>query len=88
MASDSNSINLKHSQLNHADKSPVYDISDQYVCHLWTKTGHLIMATEEGDLLLLNYSGELLERIETSPGDRIVAMTEFSRGVIVGGENG
>lgn len=46
------------------------------------------MATEEGDLLLLNYSGELIERIETSPCDRIVAMTEFSRGVIVGGENG
>lgn len=48
-----------------------------------------MVATADGDLLLVNYNGELLERIESSPtGHRILSMTTFQRGVIVGGENG
>jgi hypothetical protein len=62
--------------------------SKEYACHLWTKDCQLIVATEQGELLLLSYTGELVEFIKTSPGKRIISMHAYSRGIIVAGEYG
>lgn len=48
----------------------------------------MIVATEQGELLLLSYSGELIEKIATSPFKRIISMYAYSRGIIVAGERG
>ena len=47
-----------------------------------------VVATDDGYLLLLNYTGELVEVLENSPKQRILCMIEFSRGIIIGGEDG
>ena len=47
-----------------------------------------VVATYDGKLLLLNYSGELVEIVENSPKKKITCMIEYERGIIVGGEDG
>ncbi len=64
-----NSIDLKHSQLNKADEmSGAWSFNDKnFSCHLWTKQMLFVVATYDGKLLLLNYSGELVEIVANSP---------------------
>ena len=42
-----------------------------------------VVATYDGKLLLLNYSGELVEIVENSPKKKITCMIEYERGIIV-----
>jgi hypothetical protein len=49
----------------------------------------LVVATDEGDILLCNYNGEYKEYIISSPkGEEIRSITAFGRGIIVGGTKG
>ena len=47
-----------------------------------------MVATDQGELLLVNYNGQLSEKVTVAQGQKITCMTAHSRGIIVGGENG
>lgn len=84
---ENNAFDPKHTQLNHIAGKKVQH-STQYACHIWTKDAQLVVATEQGELLLCKYTGEMTQKIDHSPGKRIICMTVFNRGIIVGGEDG
>ena len=76
-----------HTQLNNKDRH----VSTQYSCHTWMQdTGRLIVCTENGEIMLCESSGEFMSYIHESPGEgfRIQSIVPFSRGFLIGGENG
>jgi len=76
-----------HTQLNNKDRQ----ISTHYSCHTWMQdTGRLVVATENGEIMLCETSGEFMAYINESPGEgyKIQTIVAFSRGFIVGCENG
>jgi hypothetical protein len=60
IAPDFSTFELVHSQLMADGHAPGQSkVSTEYSCHTWTKdTGNLVVATEQGDIIICNYSGE------------------------------
>lgn len=89
VSTDLHSINLLQQEL-FATSDDGHEVSKDYSCHIWTKdTMQLLVCTNEGDMLLLNHSGEFLKYIPESPyGCSIDSICAFSRGLIVAGEGG
>lgn len=84
---DLNEFVADHTQLNNKDRH----ISTQYSCHTWMQdTGRLVVCTENGEIMLCETSGEFMNFIHESPmeGFRITTIVSFSRGFIIGGDNG
>lgn len=53
-----------HSQINAEDYAPDPDsVSTDYSCHLWTKESLLVVASDNGDIMMMNHSGELSDYI-------------------------
>jgi hypothetical protein len=53
-------------------------------------TGRLLVCTENGEIMLLENSGEYLSFIPTSPmgGVRIQCVVPYSKGFLIGGDSG
>ena len=84
---DLNEFIADHTQLNNKDRQ----LTTQYSCHAWMQdTGRLIVCTENGEIMLCETSGEFMAYIHDSPGEsfKIQTIVPFSRGFIVGCENG
>lgn len=57
----------KHSQVNYKDR----EVSNNYACHCWMEFDgslRLIVATVEGDIIVLENSGDYLAYVQDSPG--------------------
>ena len=65
-------------------------ISTNYTCHAWTlDTGRLVVGTDMGDILLMDYEGQFLQYLVDSPrGHCIDSMFAYNRGLIVGAKPG
>ena len=66
-------------------------VSTNYTCHTWIKdTARIVVATEEGDVMLLDCEGVFLAYIPESPrhGMRIECLILAQHGLIVAGLNG
>ena len=80
-----------HTQVNNKDKD--IEISTKYSCHGWMQDGRLIVCTELGEIILCETDGSYMAYIPESPSEdegapfKIEAITPFSRGFIVSGEN-
>ena len=87
LSEDFQSFEKFHTQL----LPPDGELSTNYTCHTWTKehTPRLVVATDEGDILLCNSTGEFFTRIESSPYKQMIdCVISYSHGLIFGGENG
>ena len=76
-----------HTQVNSKDRS----LTTAYSCHTWMQdTGRLVLCTDNGEIMLLDTTGEYMAFVNESPMDnfKIVCIVPFSRGFIIGGENG
>ena len=65
-------------------------ISNNYTCHAWLQDGRLLVCTDQGEIMLLESDGSYKMLISDSPGDGfyIDCITTFSKGFIIGGDNG
>lgn len=53
-------IEQKHSQMNNKDP----DLSTSFTCHTWLTDGRLIVCTAEGEIMMLESSGEYKKFIQ------------------------
>ena len=60
-------------------------ISMHYTCHLWIE-GRLLVCTDQGEILLLDSSGEYKMLLDQSPqdGSAIHCITQISKGFVIG----
>ena len=86
LSTDLTSFEVHHTQL----RPPREDISTDYTCHVWTKDSmQLVVCTANGDVMLVNHSGEFLLYLPQSPeGNQIDCIFASSHGFMIGGENG
>lgn len=76
-----------HTQVNNKDRQ----LSTAYSCHTWMlDTGRLLLCTENGEIMLLENSGEYFAFIPSSPlnGMKISCVTPYSKGFLIGSETG
>ena len=84
---DNQEFEADHTQMNHQETY----ISSKYLCHDWGKTdGRIIVGTDQGEILLLETTGEYKCKVEDSPMQdfEIACIENYSRGFIVGGTSG
>ena len=81
-----NGIRPEHSGLTKKESH----ISNHYTCHTWLPEGKIIICTDQGELLLLESSGEYKMLLSCSPGDGfyIEAITNYSKGFMIAGDTG
>jgi len=77
-----------HTQVNNKDR----ELSTKYSCHCWMNDGRLVVCTELGEIMVLETNGEFLAYVPESPIEdegefKIEAITAFTRGFIVSGED-
>jgi hypothetical protein len=65
-------------------------ISNHYTCHTWLPDGRLLVCTDQGEIMLLEMSGEYRSLLSESPGDGfyIECIQTYSKGFIIAGDNG
>ena len=65
-------------------------ISNNYTCHTWLPEGKIIICTDQGELLLLESTGEYKMLLSCSPGDGfyIESITNYSKGFMIAGDTG
>lgn len=66
-------------------------LSSNYSCHTWMlDTGRLLICTENGEIILLENSGEFFNFVSTSPmnGMKITCVVPYSKGFLIGSETG
>jgi hypothetical protein len=65
-------------------------ISNNYTCHTWLPDGRLIVCTDQGDIMLLESTGDYKMLLPESPGEGfyIECVITYSKGFIIGGDNG
>jgi hypothetical protein len=61
-----------------------------YSTHLWLPEGRLLVSTDQGEIMLVEQSGDYKMLLPESPGEGfdIRCMKVFSKGFIVGGDQG
>ena len=76
-----------HTQVNNKDR----EISSSYSCHSWMlDTGRLLVCTENGEIMLLENTGEFLAYINHSPlnSANITCIVPYGKGFIIGSDQG
>jgi cilia- and flagella-associated protein 57 len=65
-------------------------ISNHYTCHTWLPEGKIIICTDQGELLLLESTGEYKMCLDCSPKDGfyIEAIAIYSKGFMIAGDTG
>jgi hypothetical protein len=66
-------------------------VSSEYACHSWLDgNAKLIIGTRQGEILILENSGEFQCTLDCSPGDglSIECIVHYTRGFIVGCSEG
>ena len=65
-------------------------IANHYTCHTWLPEGKIIICTDQGELLLLESTGEYKMLLSCSPGDGfyIEAIANYSKGFMIAGDTG
>jgi hypothetical protein len=66
-------------------------ISNNYTCHAWLPDGRLIICTDQGEIMLLESSGDYKMLLAESPGEAlqyIECVITYSKGFIIAGESG
>jgi hypothetical protein len=65
-------------------------VSNNYTAHLWLPEGRLLVATDQGEIMLCEQNGEYKMLLPESPGEgfHIMCMHPFSKGFICGGDQG
>ncbi len=83
---ENNSLKQTHGQIAKKEAH----ISNFYTCHAWMPDGRLIVCTDQGEIMLLESSGDYKMLLAESPGEGffIETIIVYSKGFIIGGENG
>jgi WD40 repeat protein len=83
---DSNILQPKHVSILKKESH----ISNNYTCHTWLPDGRLLVCTDQGEIMLLEMSGEYRQLLSESPGDGfyIECIQTYSKGFIIAGDNG
>lgn len=65
-------------------------VSNHFTCHAWLQDGRLIVCTDQGEIMLLESSGEYKMLLNCSPGEGffIEAVQTYSKGFLIAGDNG
>jgi len=65
-------------------------LSSEFTCHCWSNDGRIIVCTSRGEIMLCESTGEFSAFIPSSPVDEcnIISICSYTRGFIVGGEDG
>lgn len=66
-------------------------VSSNYTAHLWLPdNGRLLVATDQGEIMLCEQGGEYKMLLPESPGEgfHVMCMHPFSKGFICGGDQG
>jgi hypothetical protein len=65
-------------------------ISNNFTCHAWLPDGRLIVCTDQGEIMLLESSGDYKMLLAESPGEGfyIECVITYSKGFIIAGEYG
>jgi hypothetical protein len=65
-------------------------VSTYYTCHAWLSDGRLLLCTDQGEILLLENSGDFKMVLSSSPGENfdIANIISFSKGFMISGDNG
>ena len=65
-------------------------ISSNYTCHAWLPEGRIIVCTDQGELILLEQSGDFKMLLPESPleGFYIECIITYPKGFFIGGDNG
>jgi hypothetical protein len=65
-------------------------VSTNYTCHTWLSDGRILLCTDQGEILLLENSGDFKMVLSQSPFEafNIVNILSFSKGFIICGEHG
>lgn len=81
-----NGLRPEHSGLTKKESH----ISNHYTCHTWLPEGKIIVCTDQGELLLLESTGEYKMLLSCSPGDGfyIESITTYSKGFMIAGDTG
>lgn len=82
-----NGLRPEHGGLNQKRE---YHFSNHFTCHCWLPDGKTIVCTDQGELLLLESTGELKMFLSCSPGDGfyIESITTYSKGFMIAGDTG
>lgn len=61
-----------------------------FLCHTWLSDDKLLVACENGDLMLFDNAGEFITVLTCSPGDprSVTVVLGFSKGFVSGGDDG
>ena len=62
---DNNMLQIKHVSILKKESH----ISNNYTCHTWLPDGRLLVCTDQGEIMLLEMSGEYRQLLSESPGD-------------------
>lgn len=83
---ENNSLKQTHGQIAKKESH----ISGTYTCHTWMPDGRLIICTDQGEIMLLEGTGDYKMLLSESPGDGffIECIITYSKGFIIGGDNG
>lgn len=75
-----------HTQVNSKDRN----LSTSYSCHTWMlDTGKLVLGTENGEIMILETTGEYKAYVQDSPlGVKISTIVPYAKGFIIGCDNG
>ena len=81
-----NGLKAEHTQMNKKEAH----ISNHFTCHTWLHDNRLIVCTEQGELLLLEQSGEYKMHLACSPGEGfcIESIITHPKGFVIAGDNG
>jgi len=65
-------------------------ISNHYTCHAWLPEGRIIVCTDQGELLLLESSGDFKKMLPESPGaeTQIECIVTYQKGFFIGTDTG
>jgi len=83
---ENNSLKQTHGQIAKKEAH----ISNCFTCHTWLPDGRLIVCTDQGEIMLLEGSGDYKMLLAESPGEGfyIECIITYSKGFIIAGENG
>lgn len=76
-------LNIEHTQINEMDQGR--KISNNFTCHAWSKdTGHLLVCTDDGEMIVCENSGQYKAFILDSPiGGSIESVVSLDKGFLV-----
>lgn len=83
---DNNILKVTHTSILKKDSH----ISNNYTCHTWLPDGRLLVCTDQGEIMLLEQSGDYKMPLQTAPGEGfyIESIQTYSKGFIISGDNG